>query len=76
MDGVKGKLEKEKAVSASLKLELEMAALKVQTIMVDAVLSARVELMGEFKRGEHTSCDLVRRWFVIPDKGAEMTLIC
>ena len=44
-------------MSASLKSELETAALKVQTIVVDAVLSARAELMGEFKRGEHTSWD-------------------
>ena len=39
------------------KSELETAVLKVQTIVVDAVLRARVELMGEFKRGEQTSQD-------------------
>ena len=42
-------------MSASLKSELETAALKVQTIAVDVVLSARVELIEEFKKGEHTS---------------------
>ena len=55
MDGVKGEIDMEKVMSASLKSELETAALKVQTIVVDAVLSARTELMGEFRRGEHTS---------------------
>ena len=44
----------ERAVSAGLKSELETAALKVQTIVVDFVLSARAELMGKFKRGEHS----------------------
>ena len=58
MDGVKGELEKEKTVSASLKSKLEAAALKVRTIAVDSVLSARVELIGEFKRGEYISWDL------------------
>ena len=57
MDGMNGELEKEKAMSASLKLELEAAALKVQTIAVDAELNARAELMREFKRAEHTSWD-------------------
>ena len=51
MDGVKGKLEREKATNVVLKLELEKAVIKVQTIVVDAVLSARAELMGEYKRG-------------------------
>ena len=55
MDSVKEELAKEKVVSASLKFELEMATLKVQTIAVDAMLSAKAELMGEFKRGEHSS---------------------
>lgn len=32
-----------------------MAAMKVQTIAVDAVLSARAELMGEYKKREHSS---------------------
>ena len=55
----------EKAVSAGLKTELETAALKVQTIAVDVVLSVRAELMGEFKRGEHSNWDLdeeIRMW--------------
>ena len=45
--------------------ELELATLKVQAIVVDAVLSARAELMGEFKRGNHTNWDLdeeIRTW--------------
>ena len=52
MDGVKDELVNEKAVSTSLKFELEVAALKVQTIAVDSMLSARAELMGE-----HSSWD-------------------
>ena len=57
MDGVRDELAGEKAVSAGLKVELETAAERVQTIAVDAVLNARAELMGEFKRGEHSSWD-------------------
>ena len=57
VDGMRGELDVEKAVSVGLRAELEMAAEKVQTIAVDAVLSARAELMGEFKRGEHSSWD-------------------
>ena len=57
VDGMRGELDGEKAVSAGPRAELEMAAEKVQTIAVDAVLSARAELMGEFKRGEHSSWD-------------------
>lgn len=57
MDGVRDELASEKAVSAGLRAELEEAAERVQTIAVDAVLSARAELMGEFKRGEHSSWD-------------------
>ena len=57
MDGVRDELAGEKAVSTGLKVELETAAERVQTIVVDAVLSARAELMGEFKRGEHSSWD-------------------
>ena len=57
MDGVRDELVGEKAVSAGLKVELETAAERVQTIAVDAILSARAELMGEFKRGEHSSWD-------------------
>ena len=57
MDGVRDELVGEKAVSAGLKVELETAAEKIQTMAVDAVLSTRAELMGEFKRGEHSSWD-------------------
>ena len=57
MEGVKDELASEKAVSAGLKTELEAAALKVQTITVDVVLSTRAELMGKFKRGEHSNWD-------------------
>ena len=57
MDGVRDELAGEKAASAGLKVELETAAEKIQTIAVDAVLSARAELMGKFKRGEHSSWD-------------------
>ena len=57
VDGVQDELNGEKAVSAGLRADLEMAAEKVQTIAVDAVLSARAELMGEFKRGEHSPWD-------------------
>ena len=57
IDGVRDELASEKAVSAGLRTELEKAAEKMQTIVVDAVLSARAELMGEYKRGEHSSWD-------------------
>ena len=57
MDGVRDELTGEKAVSAGLKVELETAAEKIQTIVMDVVLSARAELMGEYKRGEHSSWD-------------------
>ena len=57
IDGVRDELASEKAMSTGLKTELEMAALKVQTIAVDVVLSRRAELMGEFKRGEHSNWD-------------------
>ena len=56
-DAAKGDLAKEKANNFGLREELETATLKVQSIAVDAVLSARVELMEEFKRGEHASWD-------------------
>ena len=65
MDGVRDELASEKVVSTGLKTELEAAMLKVQTIAVDAVLNARAELMGEFKRGEHSSWDPdeeIRTW--------------
>ena len=58
VDGMRDELGGVKAVSAGLRAELETAAEKIQTIAVDAVLSARAELMGEFKRGEHSSWDL------------------
>ena len=58
IEGMKDELVKEKAVSTGLKSELEMAALKVQMIVVDAVLSARAELMEEYKRGEHSSWNM------------------
>ena len=57
IDGVRDELVSKKAVSAGLKSELETATLKVQTIAVDVVLSTRAELMGEFKRGEHSNWD-------------------
>ena len=57
VDSVKDKLAKEKAENASLKAELETAVLKVQTIVVDAVLSAWAEFMEEFKKGEHARWD-------------------
>ena len=62
---MKEELVSEMAVSAGLKSELEMATLKVQTIAVDVVLSARAELIGEFKIGEHSSWDPdeeIRTW--------------
>ena len=52
-------------MSAGLKTELETVVLKVQTIVVDAVLTARTELMGEFKWGEHSNWDTdeeIRTW--------------
>ena len=57
MDGVRDELTGEKAVTAGLKAELETAGEKIQTIAMDGVLNARAELMGEFKRGEHSSWD-------------------
>ena len=57
MDGAKDELDRENVVSASHKSELDTATLKVQTIAVDVVFSARTELMEEFKKGEHTSWD-------------------
>ena len=57
MDGVRDELVGLKVVSAGLKVELETAGEKIQIIAVDAVLSARVELMGESKHSEHSSWD-------------------
>ena len=71
IDGVWDELESEKAVSVGLKTELEAAAQKVQTIVVDVMLGVRAKLMGEFKRGEHSSWDPdeeIRTW----DKKAAM----
>lgn len=51
-------LSGEKAMSKGLKAELETAMVKIQTIAVDAMLSARAELMGQYKKGEHSSWDL------------------
>ena len=49
IDNVQDELNGEKAVSVGLRAELEVATEKVQKIAVDAVLSARAELMREFK---------------------------
>ena len=50
-------MAKERADNSGLREELETATLKVQSIAVDTVLSARAELIEEFKRGEHASWD-------------------
>ena len=57
LDAAKEDLAKERADNSGLREELETETLKVQSIAVDAVLSARAELMEEFKRGEHASWD-------------------
>ena len=57
LDGVKDELEVEKAMSVSLKFELESVTFEAQAIVVNSVLSSRAELMGKFKRGEHSSWD-------------------
>ena len=65
LDEVKEELYMEKASSASLKSELESITAEAQVIAVNAVLSARAELMAEFKRGEHPSWDPdeeIRTW--------------
>lgn len=65
LDAAKADLVKERADNAGLREELEAAMLKVQSIAVDAVLSARTELMEEFKRDEHASWDLdqeIKTW--------------
>ena len=54
---MRDELRSEKAVSAGLRTELETATEKIQTMAVDVVLSARAELMGEYRRGEHSSSD-------------------
>lgn len=55
-DAVKEELDKEKAENTTLKAELESTLKKMQFIIVDAILHARAELMGEFKRGQ--TCQL------------------
>jgi chromosome segregation ATPase len=57
LDAARKDLAKEKAVNSGLREELESVTLKAQTIAVDAVLSARAELMEEFKKGEHADWD-------------------
>ena len=57
MDEVKEELEGEKALSVSLKSKLESITSEAQASAVNAVLSARAELMAKFKRGEHSSWD-------------------
>ena len=54
---MKETLAKEKVENATVKAELESTLKKMQFIAVDAIVHARVELMGEFKRGEHTNWD-------------------
>jgi len=55
LDEVKDELEGEKALSLSLKYELESVTAEPQAITVNAILSTHVELMAEFKRGKHYS---------------------
>ena len=55
LDEVKEELHGEKASSVNLRSELESITAEAQAIAVNAVLSARAELMAEFKRGEHSS---------------------
>ena len=65
LDEVKEELKGEKASSVSLKFELESITVEARAITVNAVLSARAELMAEFKRGEHSSWDPdeeIRTW--------------
>ncbi|KAL5580129.1 hypothetical protein UlMin_012571 [Ulmus minor] len=65
LDEVKEELHVEKATTASLRSEVESITAEVQAIAVNAVLSARAELMAEFKKGEHSSWDPdeeIRTW--------------
>ena len=55
---MKEELAREKVENAAVKAELELTLKKMQFIAVDAILHAWVELMGEFKRGEHANWDL------------------
>ncbi|KAL5582334.1 hypothetical protein UlMin_014776 [Ulmus minor] len=57
LDEVKEELHVEKATTASLRSEVESVTAEAQAIAVNAVLSARAELMAEFKKGEHSSWD-------------------
>ena len=57
LDAAKEDLAKERADSSGLREDLETMTLKVQSIAVDAVLSAQAELMEEYKKGEHISWD-------------------
>jgi len=57
LDDAKEELQVEKATSASLRSEVESITAEAQAVAVNAVLSARAELMAEFKRGEHSSWD-------------------
>ena len=50
LDEVKEELNGEKASSVSLRSELESITAEAQAILVNDVLSARAELMAEFKR--------------------------
>ncbi|KAL5573741.1 hypothetical protein UlMin_023338 [Ulmus minor] len=65
LDEVKEELHVEKATTASLRTEVESITAEAQAIAVNAVLSARAELMAEFKKGEHSSWDPdeeIRTW--------------
>ncbi|KAL5565346.1 hypothetical protein UlMin_028510 [Ulmus minor] len=65
LDEVKEELHVEKATSASLRSEVESITAEAQAIAVNAILSARAELMAEFKKGEHSSWDPdeeIRTW--------------
>ena len=55
MDTMKDELAKEKVENFDLKEELETVRLKVQSIAMDAVLSAQAELIEEYKKGEHAN---------------------
>ena len=62
---MKEELHVEKATSATLRSEVESITAEAQAIAVNAVLSARAELMVEFKKGEHSSWDPdeeIRTW--------------
>ena len=62
---MKEELHVEKATSATLRSEVESITAEAQAIAVNAVLSARAELMAEFKKGEHSSWDPdeeIRTW--------------